>query len=656
MTLLQTLSQNKNLWQKNAVEEIKNRLILFDPDNQNEETTREEKLVVIYGNSQVGKTTVILTVLGISDKNIKEVSHILRGGREAGKSSTSTAVLYKKSQCDKFGIAVKNYLQDDNMKITYYSAEDFMIQIQKVRDEIEKNPEMTEILVISIPDHFFNSDAELSSDIAILDLPGDESNDKGEREHVKYLLKNYLAVSSVNIIAVTANNIQSDLPNLGTELQGSFIDHNWMDLSSRYIVLTTHSYSEQSRKDYFKIPFKKRERSFYDYIKNEIKKDFTKMRGFESSKIQLFPLDVGDSFNNFLTELNDEDRKEVEDTRNKIIHELTESIQERQSNSLFNIINSLKENIESYSKELKNTLYSEEKLVHETIEELNIELDHIKTLIPLGENKLNNSKAYLEKIPEKFSVGDFTVEVEKQLFTEFDGIADNKDNFEQHLILRCYEKNREELIKKIFNDLREKINLLSESDEIKIDESFLYNLQKEVTDSDPASSALYSFIYTQGMIFHFKNKPSNNFIKRYIHEQNYLQNISDKVSNRINWKYRQKIKDEIQRAEDEVKKNDNLMKDYENRLSKANQKIKESKEKLELIQNKIKQIEKDKNHDNKVFNDYMKIINESIKKESERVFNIVKSDNTPGTEKIIELLSLSLEEEQFSNFKFSAGD
>lgn len=58
---------------------------------------KQEAYVVVFGKTQVGKTTLIMDLMGVSEEAMDRVSNVLRGGRPAGKSATATVMEYKRS-------------------------------------------------------------------------------------------------------------------------------------------------------------------------------------------------------------------------------------------------------------------------------------------------------------------------------------------------------------------------------------------------------------------------------------------------------------------------------------------------------------------------------------------------------------------------------
>jgi predicted AAA+ superfamily ATPase len=63
MTLEKYLG-DREIWQNNTIEEIKKKVIYKPTSLKN--NRRGEKLVAIYGPPQIGKTTLILCLLGIA--------------------------------------------------------------------------------------------------------------------------------------------------------------------------------------------------------------------------------------------------------------------------------------------------------------------------------------------------------------------------------------------------------------------------------------------------------------------------------------------------------------------------------------------------------------------------------------------------------------
>ena len=111
----------KEDWQRKSFEMIKNDLISARENRfVRYENTKENHLVMIYGKSQIGKTTLILNMIGLKPDYFNEVYETLRAGVPRGNSSTSTAIIYAKSINEQYGYALSS--------INAVSSKDIMIK------------------------------------------------------------------------------------------------------------------------------------------------------------------------------------------------------------------------------------------------------------------------------------------------------------------------------------------------------------------------------------------------------------------------------------------------------------------------------------------------------------------------------------------------
>ena len=82
-----------------AIEANDRWLAALSPDATGPKRNPEAK-VVLFGPTQVGKTTLLLTLLGIRDDAAEKVGTVLRGGRAHGQSSTALPMRYLRSRDD----------------------------------------------------------------------------------------------------------------------------------------------------------------------------------------------------------------------------------------------------------------------------------------------------------------------------------------------------------------------------------------------------------------------------------------------------------------------------------------------------------------------------------------------------------------------------
>lgn len=319
-------------------------------------------LVCVYGKPQIGKTTLILNMIGLKDEECKkEVAEVLRGGVARGNSSTSTAIIYSQSDTNLYGVRIETLEGAKTATIEYCTSDEMCQKIQSVRNDVEKNVfSNNSILHIFIPKFFFSSSLS-NKKISILDLPGVESRNAFEKTHVESLMARYIPISSVCIIACQAREIQS----LEVEEMPNGVD--WKKLPHKYLVVITRSYSNGIIKRYFNKPREQREEGFLEYVQKKYKKELSKILGNNNTKV--FPLDMGHSFEKLLTtELkNEEDRCETRQTREAILSSLHESIIQSKGEQLLSTIKELRviveqsdENKLSELKKIKQDLVEKE--------------------------------------------------------------------------------------------------------------------------------------------------------------------------------------------------------------------------------------------------------------------------------------------------------
>lgn len=312
----------KEDWQRKTFEMIKSDLISAR-DNRfvRYDNTEENHLVMIYGKSQVGKTTLILNMIGLKPECFSEVYETLRAGVPRGNSSTSTAIIYAKSFNEQYGCALSSINALSSKDTQYYNKKGMISHLEKIREQVENNRvPPNSILFIYIPKNYFIPDSTADS-ISIMDMPGIESRNHKEDIHVQNLMTKYIPISSVCIIACRSNEIQSleslELPN----------HLEWKRMEHRFILVITHAYNDGTTKQYFRKSSSKRTSSFYDYVVDAYTHEIRKILGAKN-QTEVYPVDVGDTLIRLCNEeiKSDSDRKEIIETKDRVLANLRKSI------------------------------------------------------------------------------------------------------------------------------------------------------------------------------------------------------------------------------------------------------------------------------------------------------------------------------------------
>lgn len=198
-----------------------------------------EAYVVVFGPTQVGKTTLIVDLMGVVPEAMSRVSGVLRGGREFGKSATSTAMEYRRSSDARWGLSL-----DDTMRWLPTDAS-MTAAVGELRRRMESRElQVTMPCTVCIPSDCFSSDPAQPY-VRMFDLPGDEPANPVEQEHVNEMARQFIPLADLILLVGRSDDLtflQPDrlvLPGIG----------NWQRAPFRFRVVTTYSYAPQDFRD-----------------------------------------------------------------------------------------------------------------------------------------------------------------------------------------------------------------------------------------------------------------------------------------------------------------------------------------------------------------------------------------------------------------------
>lgn len=395
----------KEDWQRKTFETIKNDLISAK-DNcfVRYDNTKENHLVMIYGKSQVGKTTLILNMIGLKPDCFSEVYETLRAGVPRGNSSTSTAIIYAKSINEQYGCALSSISALSSKDTKYYDKEGIISHLKKIRQQVENNSiPLNSILFIYIPKNYFIQDFTTDS-ISIMDMPGIESRNHKEDIHVQNLMTKYIPISSVCIIACRSNEIQS--------LESLVLPNHleWKRMDHRFILVITHAYNDDTTKQYFKTNPSKRNNTFYDYVVNAYIKEIRKILG-EKNQIEVYPVDLGDNLARLCNDeiKEDSDRKEIIETKDRVLANLRKSIINHKGERLKSALMDLDTIIKHYGEDEIQCIDEEISAFLSKINDTNKLIAHTEDYIKImndedsGQNGLLSEIKELQKVSDQFN-------------------------------------------------------------------------------------------------------------------------------------------------------------------------------------------------------------------------------------------------------------
>ena len=242
--------------------------------------------VVIFGKTQVGKTTLLLDLMGIDSEQMPTISEVMRGGREQGRSATATAMEYCSSANERWGLTLQ-------AKTLWLDSDQAMTQaLGRIREDMENRQLIAETpCVVHIPKRFFDKDNASETRVRILDLPGDNPANEEEQKHVNQMAKTYLPFADLILLVGRGDDLSFLKPEVIT-LPGI---EDWQAMPHRFRIVTTYSYTAQSVKDILRRDATADETVLRRRLIQEIER-FGVMSEAARVETLYFPLEFGNSW------------------------------------------------------------------------------------------------------------------------------------------------------------------------------------------------------------------------------------------------------------------------------------------------------------------------------------------------------------------------
>lgn len=210
---ISAIFNESSTWENEPINEI------LGVDNS-AQSTALAKRIIMFGATQVGKTTLIHSLLGIKPECQGLLENQLRGDDIYGHSSTSTFVIYSRSKNDQFGIAIcginDSVSQSD---IVYYSPDDFKKRISKIKKDNRNSSGFkndVKITYIYIPSFYYAENAV--SNLQIVDTRGfgergtnstSSNGSYASAEDINYVIDQMMPFASGVIAVERSDKIQA---------------------------------------------------------------------------------------------------------------------------------------------------------------------------------------------------------------------------------------------------------------------------------------------------------------------------------------------------------------------------------------------------------------------------------------------------------------
>lgn len=194
-------------------------------------------VVAVYGKSQVGKTELILRLMGVdvTGEGYNDVRQALRGYRKRGQSASATATIYRRSENASFSIRIGSRRKSDLTTCELGKV------LKDLREEVHEGKyEAEEAIEIWLPSSLFFDPVMGEDANPIIDLPGAESSEAQEQHHVGMLLRRYLPLASAVLLVFRAENLTTLGSITQPELRG------WRKDTEIFRLIGTYAFSPDS--------------------------------------------------------------------------------------------------------------------------------------------------------------------------------------------------------------------------------------------------------------------------------------------------------------------------------------------------------------------------------------------------------------------------
>lgn len=257
------------------------------------DTSDQEPYIVVFGMTQVGKTTLLLELMGLGLDGQVRVGRILRGGRESGKSATATTMEYRRSQDN-------DWRFDDGSGIRRIANDDKMAEVlAELRQRMsEQRLYLDQPVVVSIPSDCFGAGFE-SLRTRMLDLPGDNPADEIERAHVEKMAERYVPHADLILLVGRGDDLSFLNP---AALKLPSIE-DWQYVPQRFRIVTTYAFTPQSVQQFVHtFEGELGAEHFRERLLQQIDTFKLKLAPEAAKTARFFPLEIGDSWQTLLRE------------------------------------------------------------------------------------------------------------------------------------------------------------------------------------------------------------------------------------------------------------------------------------------------------------------------------------------------------------------
>jgi len=197
-----------------------------------------EAYVVVFGRTQVGKTTLLLELMGVDGPSVDRVSTVLRGGRGKGQSATATVMEYGRSTDTCWSLQMPNQPPERHADDAGACA-----ALGTLRQQMESQQlHLDGPVRLDIPCDCFVPVQAGHARVRMLDLPGDQASNPVEQRHVEHVAERYVAGADLILLVGKMDDLSFLKPG-GLLLPGI---EDWQIVPERFRIVTTYSFTAGS--------------------------------------------------------------------------------------------------------------------------------------------------------------------------------------------------------------------------------------------------------------------------------------------------------------------------------------------------------------------------------------------------------------------------
>jgi GTPase SAR1 family protein len=417
-------------WAHKAEKEFKQSLQKLQVDEAIHNDNPSEITIGVYGPTQVGKSTLILRLLGIRQDSIETVSNWLRGKRTPGHSATVTATEYRLSQDEYFHFFSKETGWKRNL--TGPQMEQTLFEI---RSDVEAKGQIsTDQLVIEISNLYFDSEIPAHG-LNLVDLPGVYSAEAAEQRQVRECVERWLPICEIILLVEDATVINNYV-----QLEDESVKY-WMNETDRFRLVPTHSASLESVQK--ELSENLTIETLKNYYTNEL---FVSLEGkLETDEISsiLYPIEMGRSLE---TLMNSDQRmyEKVADLMEELLQALRNDLSLQKAEAI-------------HYKRLASLYRLAEEKKKEEIEENRVKVESVKKHLKKHRNfvrqlrernkKLDAKNTASKSKPDMKNLRSFFTDWETDLQNSFVAIRDTKRASAINALAASFQHEWEDLMK-----------------------------------------------------------------------------------------------------------------------------------------------------------------------------------------------------------------